>query len=128
VFFSSHILSEVTEVCDEVALINRGKLLFYDTIEGVTTKYAAEAPLVEVSFARPLEGNAVAAQIEAFEHVDSVEKLSPSVLRLRVTGGKEGQAAVFEAIGAMRVGATGFREAGSSLEQIYMQQIERGDQ
>src|SRR5437867_12463690 len=36
VFMSSHLLNEVSEVCDEVAMIDHGKLLVYDTLTSVT--------------------------------------------------------------------------------------------
>ena len=36
IFMSSHLLSEVSEICDEVAMIDHGKLLVYDTISNVT--------------------------------------------------------------------------------------------
>ena len=128
VFFSSHILSEVTEVCDEVALINRGKLLFYDTIEGVTTKYGDAAPPVEVSFARPISDADLDGRVAKLEHVEAAVRIAPDRIKLKISGGREGQAAIFEALAAMRLGAVSFRETGNSLEQIYMQQIEKGDQ
>ena len=40
IFMSSHILSEVSEVCDEVAMIDHGKLIVYDTISNVTAKFS----------------------------------------------------------------------------------------
>ncbi len=40
IFMSSHLLYEVTEICDRVAFINKGKLLLTDTIQGITTKYS----------------------------------------------------------------------------------------
>ena len=38
IFMSSHILSEVSEVCDEVAMVDHGKLIIYDTLSNVTAK------------------------------------------------------------------------------------------
>ncbi|PHQ44727.1 copper ABC transporter ATP-binding protein, partial [Halorubrum sp. C3] len=35
VFFSSHILSQVEAVCDRVAILDRGRLVAVDTIEGL---------------------------------------------------------------------------------------------
>ncbi len=128
VFFSSHILSEVTEVCDEVALINRGKLIFYDTIAGVLSTYGQDSPPVDVTFARPPSDSDVEGRIQKLEHVLSCERIEPTKLRLSLTGGKDAQASVFEGIANLRLGAVGFREAGTTLEQIYMEQIEKGDQ
>jgi ABC-2 type transport system ATP-binding protein len=40
IFMSSHILSEVADICDEVAMIDHGKLLVYDTLSKVTAKFS----------------------------------------------------------------------------------------
>jgi len=39
VFFASHMLAEVVQVCDKVALIDRGRLLVYDSIAHLKRKY-----------------------------------------------------------------------------------------
>jgi ABC-2 type transport system ATP-binding protein len=39
VFFASHQLYEVTQICDRVAFIDRGKLLAYDSIKELEKKY-----------------------------------------------------------------------------------------
>jgi len=39
VFFASHLLTEVVQVCDKVALIDRGRLLVYDRIAHLERKY-----------------------------------------------------------------------------------------
>jgi ABC-2 type transport system ATP-binding protein len=39
VFFASHQLTEVTQVCNQVAIIDRGKLLSYDSITQLEAKY-----------------------------------------------------------------------------------------
>ena len=48
IFMSSHILSEVAEVCDEVAMIDHGKLLVYDTLSNVTAKFSGDGNIIEV--------------------------------------------------------------------------------
>ena len=55
IFMSSHLLPEVSEVCDEVAMIDHGKLLVYDTLSNVTTRFSGDgASVVEIGLARPL--------------------------------------------------------------------------
>ncbi|HYB92913.1 MAG TPA: ABC transporter ATP-binding protein, partial [archaeon] len=53
IFMSSHILSEVTDVCDEVAMIDHGKLLAYDTIHNLTGKFSGGGGIAEIGFSRP---------------------------------------------------------------------------
>lgn len=38
IFVSSHILSEIQEICDRVAIINKGVLVAQDTVEGLSKK------------------------------------------------------------------------------------------
>lgn len=40
VVFSSHIMEVVEKICDRIAIINKGKLLFSGTIEELRTKYS----------------------------------------------------------------------------------------
>src|SRR3989454_6060605 len=56
VFMSSHLLGEVTDVCDEGAMIDHGKLLVYDTLSNVTSRFSGGENVVEVGFVRPLDG------------------------------------------------------------------------
>jgi ABC-2 type transport system ATP-binding protein len=39
VFFASHLLAEVVQVCDKIALIDHGRLLVYDSIAHLRKKY-----------------------------------------------------------------------------------------
>ncbi|GIO21601.1 ABC transporter ATP-binding protein [Oceanobacillus sp. J11TS1] len=48
VFFSSHGLEVVEQLCDEVAIINHGELLFYGTIEQLQKEYQTDQSLENV--------------------------------------------------------------------------------
>jgi len=52
ILMSSHLMQEVTEICDQVIFINQGKLLLRDTVENVATRFQSRA--VDVEFAEPL--------------------------------------------------------------------------
>jgi ABC-2 type transport system ATP-binding protein len=43
VFMSSHLLDEVSEVCDEVAVIEHGRLVLHDTVAHMIHKFAVES-------------------------------------------------------------------------------------
>lgn len=55
IFMSSHLLNEVADVCDEVAMIDHGKLLAYGTLEEVTSKFSRIDDTVEAQFTNPIE-------------------------------------------------------------------------
>ncbi|MEC5423725.1 ABC transporter ATP-binding protein [Virgibacillus sp. C22-A2] len=48
VFFSSHGLEVVEQLCDEVAIINKGKLLFYGTLQEMREYYHSDKSLEQV--------------------------------------------------------------------------------
>ncbi len=127
VFMSSHILSEVVDVCDEVALIDRGKLLFYDTLSNVTSRFSNGLTTVDAAFARPVAPEVVAQQIAAIAGVSSAVSLEPKRVRIRFTGGSDGQERLVEALVGLRLGMVSVGESESALEEIYLSQISRGD-
>ncbi|MCI4320328.1 MAG: ABC transporter ATP-binding protein [Thermoplasmata archaeon] len=126
ILMSSHILSEVTDVCDEVALIDRGKLLFYDTLSNVTARFAQGTASADAAFARPLPPELDAA-LYTVSGVTKVERLDPQRLRLTFTGGAETQARLVEELAQRRVGMLSFQESKSALEEVYLSQIAKGD-
>jgi ABC-2 type transport system ATP-binding protein len=127
IFMSSHILSEVVDVCDEVALIDKGKLLFYDTLENVTTRFSGGHASVDVALARPLPPDVVTKQVGSLPGVASVTPLDPQRLRLQFTGGLAGQEQLIEALVGLHIGVVSVAESESALEEVYLSQISRGD-
>lgn len=127
IFFSSHILSEVVDVCDEVALLNRGKLLFYDTLANVTARFQGGATSVDAEFLRPLPDPDVAARIATLPGVAGWSRLDERRLALTIQGGPEGRAQVLAELSALNLGLVGFHESRNALEDIYLREISTGD-
>jgi ABC-2 type transport system ATP-binding protein len=127
IFMSSHILSEVSDVCDEVALVNKGKLLFYDTLENVTARFANGHASVDVMIARPLPPETIAKAIGALQGIHDWAQLDPRRLRIRFSGGVEGQEKLLKSLVDLRIGVIGLAESESALEEIYLSQISQGD-
>src|SRR5256885_8284182 len=56
VFMSSHLLNEVQEICDEVAMIDHGKLVVYDSLSNVTKRFSTDgASVVEIELSRDID-------------------------------------------------------------------------
>jgi ABC-2 type transport system ATP-binding protein len=127
IFMSSHILSEVVDVCDEVALIDKGHLLFYDTLENVTSRFAKGHSTVDVLFARPIAADVATRQLGSLPGVANVNPLDPKRVRLQFTGGLDAQEKLLEALIGLHIGVVSVSESESALEEIYLSQISRGD-
>jgi len=127
VFMSSHILQEVMDVCDEVALIDRGKLLFYDTLTNVTTRFADGQTTLDVSLARPLASESTLKDIAALPGVAACIPLEARRIRLKFSGGPEAQEKLLESLVGLHIGVVRLSEPESVLEDVYLKQIAKGD-
>ncbi len=124
IFMSSHILSEVEDVCDEVAMIDHGKLLVYDTIQNVTAKFAGDGEtVVEVGLVRPLPPEALDGPVTKLPGVLSVQRLDDKRFRLHCSGGLDVQERILAALVQSGIGVVSFQPASSALEESYLHLI-----
>jgi ABC-2 type transport system ATP-binding protein len=124
VFMSSHLLPEVSDVCDEVAIIDHGKLLAYDTLANVTRRFSSDgnSSVVEIGLNREAS-DATLKQLSAVSGVISVEKMDSRNLRIKFQGGLDVQERLLSDIAALRIGTISFRASGSALEDTYLSLI-----
>ncbi|PHS32171.1 MAG: ABC transporter ATP-binding protein [Methylophaga sp.] len=76
VILSTHILPEVQTLCDRVQIINQGKLIFADSLSGLSQYMQASSLLVTLN-APPTR-----TQLTTLDGVTSVETLSPTQFKL----------------------------------------------
>jgi hypothetical protein len=60
-------------------------------------------------------------------NVIRVEVLDPKRMRLWLSGGPPEQAAALRALVGLDLGLASFQESKSALEEIYLEQVARGD-
>jgi len=125
VFMSSHLLNEVSEICDEVAMIDHGKLIVYDTLAHVTDRFAHDGgeSVVQVELVRDIDDQVIRGQISSLAGVGSVEKLNPRSLRIKFSGGQEEQARLLTDLVALKIGMLSYHPSGSTLEDTYLNLI-----
>ena len=125
VFMSSHLLNEVSEIFDEVAMIDHGKLLVYDTLAHVTDRFAHDGgeSVVQVELVRDIDDQVIRGQISSLAGVGSVEKLNPRSLRIKFSGGQEEQARLLTDLVALKIGMLSYHPSASTLEDTYLNLI-----
>ena len=123
IFMSSHLLSEVSEVCDEVAMIDHGKLIVYDTISNVTTKFSGGGNMVEVGLQRPIDAQLVTRNIAKLSGVVSAEQTDDRNLRIKFSGGLDVQERILSDLVKLNIGVISYRAASSELEDAYLKLI-----
>jgi ABC-2 type transport system ATP-binding protein len=122
VFMASHLLFEVSETCEKVALIDRGKLLAFDEVQKLETVFASERIQLEVL--KPLDAD----QLESIKSIEGVKKASASgtLVFIDFKGDKETQARILEGLIERGIKVTSFRPALGSLEEVYMRVVKEG--
>jgi ABC-2 type transport system ATP-binding protein len=123
IFMSSHILSEVSEVCDEVAMIDHGKLIVYDTIPNVTAKFNGGKNIVEVELKRPIDSELTIKKIAAIPSIVTAEKKDDRNLTIRFSGGADAQEKILSDLVKMNIGVISYKPAASELEDAYLKLI-----
>ena len=125
IFMSSHLLPEVMDVCDEIAIIDHGKLLVYDTLEKVTSKFSGNAKnaVIEIGFSRQIDDSVLIRKIESMLGVVSLEQRDPATIRIIIEGGVETQERLQSELVMMKIGMISFRPSTSVLEEVYLNLI-----
>src|SRR5437899_10029922 len=105
IFMSSHLLNEVQDICDEVAMIDHGKLLVYDTLSNVTTRVSKDSGnVIDIEFLRDIDEQAVNTNIASLANVNSAERIDSRRIRIRFSGGAPIQERLLFDIVTMKIG------------------------
>lgn len=123
IFMSSHLLAEVSEICDEVAMIDHGKLLVYDTLPNVTAKFSGDTNVVEVGLLTPIDPTFIASSVSKIAGVVTAERMDDRNLKIRYSGGLQAQAQILSDLVEMKVAVLSYRPAASALEDVYLNLI-----
>src|SRR5436189_1458661 len=110
VFMSSHLLNEVQEICDEVAMIDHGKLIVYDTLSNVTTRFSSTGSnTVEIEFSRDIDEQSVNRNISSLTSVSTVDRIDSRKVRIHFSGGIQNQERLLLDLATIKIGMISFR-------------------
>jgi ABC-2 type transport system ATP-binding protein len=120
IFMSSHLLLEVQETCDRAALIDKGKLLVYDSIDNL--KRLTKVTKIEVTTARAVD-DLLLSRVRGIRNVRAVERVNGSTFLVTFEGAVEDRADLLRSIQGAGASVTGFSPVGLPLELMYMDLI-----
>lgn len=126
VILSSHILSEIRAVCDQVLIIRKGKLVACDTPEALEAKLSAGGALeLEVR----ADAEQAAAVLETVEGVTGCAVLSRNgdTARLSVSWDRDVREAVFYALADAQYPILEMRPRTASLEEAFLDLTDEDD-
>ena len=123
IFMSSHLLSEVSDVCDEVAIIDHGKLIVYDTLSNVTSKVSGGENIVEIGLRNTVDVELVNKISAKLPYIANAEKSDDNTFRIKFTGGLDTQEKLLADLVKMKIGIVSYKPASSALEGAYLSLI-----
>ena len=125
VFMSSHLLNEVSEICDEVAIIDHGKLIVYDTLGNVTRRFSGDdgSSDIQMEFARDIDDQSVTGTIGSLAGVATTEKIGPRSVRVKFNGTDMDKERLLTDLVGLKLGLISFRPSASALEDSYLRLV-----
>jgi ABC-2 type transport system ATP-binding protein len=123
IFMSSHILSEVSDVCDEIAMIDHGKLIVYDSLSNLTAKFSEGKNVVEVGLKSSIDSKIVTQTVAILPNVVSSEKVDDKKLKIVLSGGLDAQKQLLRDLVRLDLEVISYNPASSELEDVYLKLI-----
>jgi ABC-2 type transport system ATP-binding protein len=121
VFLASHILAEVTQICEKVAVIDHGRLLVYDSIGGLEKKFFGGLQ-IEVEISKPLSERQLA-RVGKLKNVTKVERKNGKIL-IDFSGDRTASADLLDDIRNLGHKIVSFTPSPAMLEEIYLKLVE----
>ena len=120
VFMSSHLLYEVQETCDSVALINKGKLLMYDDLDRITLW--RKGGRVEIEALPPIPPEIVD-RLRSSGGVKGVHGPEGNRITVELEGGDEERAALLRQLVTWGLRVRSFKDVEMPLESLYLELV-----
>jgi ABC-2 type transport system ATP-binding protein len=120
VLMSSHQLNEVQEICDNVALINQGKLLKNGPVDELVASTKSRRLEVKVKQRVTTE---LLAKISPLDSISELEPVGENIFVLSLSGGDDAQANLLRDLLGLDLRVISFKESGVALENLYMSLI-----
>ena len=130
VILSSHILSEVSQICSRVVIINHGKIVAVDTPDNLESKSAEEDSIL-VTVEDPYNNMAnIKSKIKACKEIKKVKELKDGTVQYRIVSDKDAEVnkELFDVLPKENITICELRKEQSSLEDAYLKIINDKDE
>ncbi len=118
ILISSHILTELTEICNGVVIIERGKILETGTIDEVLKK-SAPRRTVAIRLLDPGQNQPLIKELLQMPFVENAREAGPEIL-FELSGDEAAASAVLTDLVGRQFKLLEFRQTKADLEDIFM--------
>jgi ABC-2 type transport system ATP-binding protein len=126
VLISSHILPELSEMCDALTIIDKGKLVFSGSVEALSRKMQGDAPL-EIRLKRDADARAMDGAVSIlseFPGVTAIEALEGWVLSVEIDQDDGKVASLIRRLVEGEVPVTDVHRRRMNLEHVFLEVTE----
>jgi ABC-2 type transport system ATP-binding protein len=129
VILSSHILTEISAVCDHVFIISKGKLVASDSTENLVSLMSGAQ---EIELTVRGQGEEICDLLQSIEEIESVEVVSTqdaeTNFRIYAVKGEDIRESVFALMAEKRIPVLEMHTVIKSLEDVFLEITQEGDQ
>jgi ABC-2 type transport system ATP-binding protein len=121
---TSHVLPELSRICDQVAILVRGKLRAFGTLEEITRQVSRQRTIeVQLAAADQLENTIAEVRRHVGDDAEPAGSAAEAVVRFQFRGTEEELGTLLTRLVGAGIGVTQFREIGADLEDAFLSMI-----
>ncbi len=123
VLISSHILPELSEMCDSLTILDHGKLIFSGSVTALSDRMNGRNPL-EIRLQEDSDTKNVETLVTILRENPLVEEITqeePRLLRVRMGGKEEDLSALLQLLIMRGIPVCDFHRASMNLEKVFME-------
>lgn len=125
VILSSHILTEISAVCDHVFIISKGKLVASDSTENLLDQVSGAQEIELTVRSEADRAKALLEELEYVDHADLKDAKEGSIL-VRAKSGNDIREEVFRLMAENHIPVLEMRTVTKSLEDVFLQITQEG--
>lgn len=125
VILSSHILTEISAVCDHVFIISKGKLVASDSTENLLDQMSGAQEIELTVRSETDRAKALLEELEYVDHADLKDAKEGSIL-VRAKSGNDIREEVFRLMAENHIPVLEMRTVTKSLEDVFLQITQEG--
>lgn len=129
VILSSHILSEVSQICNKVIIINKGKIVAVDTPENLENKVSNNNAIYITIEDPENKINSIKNQIKNIKNIELIEEKDDGTKQymIEAKGDTDLRKSIFSELAKEDITVFEMKKADTTLEEAFMKLIEGGE-
>lgn len=140
VFFTTHIMEEAEYLCDEIAIIDHGRIIAFDTPSGLKQKYGGANKVIEItfkdvlneSFVNLLEKIIISSENRFDNNTNTtsridIDETNPNAVRITVNNAEEVISEILQLVSKNSMQIESISINPPSLEEVFLSIVNDGN-